>query len=59
MTGGEPVACGRCDLVAEDPDAARLTWSAAIERSRTVWVCDECSRRHLRSIEARLDPDWW
>jgi hypothetical protein len=26
---------------------------------RVSWVCPVCVRRHLRSIEARLDEDWW
>lgn len=28
-------------------------------RGRVSWVCPVCVRRHLRSIEARLDEDWW
>jgi hypothetical protein len=24
-----------------------------------TWVCPDCVRRHIRSIEARLDDAWW
>lgn len=45
-----------------DPDAlalARLTWSRGVDNGRDVWTCADCSRRHLRSIEGKLDPTWW
>jgi hypothetical protein len=24
-----------------------------------VWTCEACSRKHLRSIEGKLDTAWW
>ena len=50
------VACGRRP---EDPDAARLTWSFGTERGRAVWTCADCTRRHARAIEGKLDSEWW
>jgi len=36
-----------------------LGWTVAIERGRRVVTCTECTRTHARSIEAKLDPEWW
>lgn len=61
---GEPAApvCATCGATPPDADAAalaRLTWSRGTESGREVWTCDACSRRHLRSIEGKLDSAWW
>jgi hypothetical protein len=39
--------------------AAPLTWTSSVERGRTVWYCERCSRENLRAIEGRLDSDWF
>jgi hypothetical protein len=51
--------CATCGAVAADPALARLTWARGVENQREVWTCDACSRRHLRSIEGKLDSTWW
>ena len=54
--------CATCGATPADDEAAaraRLTWSRGTENGREVWTCDACSRRHLRSIEGKLDPSWW
>jgi hypothetical protein len=51
--------CATCGAVAADPALARLTWARGVENQREVWTCDACSRRHLRSIEGKLDSSWW
>jgi hypothetical protein len=53
--GVDAPGASRADLIA----AARLTWTRGTERGQVVWTCDTCSRAHLRSIEAKLDRDWW
>jgi hypothetical protein len=53
------IACGSCGAVPEEPGWARVTWTAGVESSRRTWTCPECSRRFLRSIEAKLDPELW
>jgi len=53
---GGPVACARCGRQA---GAAPATWSAAPGPDGLVLLCDACTREHLRSIEARLDEQWW
>ncbi|HSO64203.1 MAG TPA: hypothetical protein VLQ78_03795 [Ornithinibacter sp.] len=59
--GPRPV-CATCGATTADDDAAalaRVTWARGVENGRDVWTCDTCSRRHLRSIEGKLDTAWW
>ena len=51
--------CGTCGGIAQDESGARLTWALYCEKDRQVWTCDRCCREHLRSIEGKLDHDWW
>jgi hypothetical protein len=53
------MVCGTCGRTPEDKAVARLTWALGMEGGRQVWTCDECSRLHLRSIEGKLDSQWW
>ena len=59
--GDDPgaVVCSTCGATPQDEALARLTWSRGTENGREVWTCDACSRRHLRSIEGKLDSAWW
>lgn len=54
--------CGRVADPVEDGDPP-MTWCADIVEThgghRTRWVCAECTRHHVRSIEAKLDKHWW
>ncbi|MBR7743814.1 hypothetical protein KC207_10985 [Phycicoccus sp. BSK3Z-2] len=67
MTGGgdareaHPVCatCGFSPSGEEAITAARLTWTRGREQGREVWTCVDCSRRHLRGIEGKLDSAWW
>ena len=52
------VTCSFCGAVSETDDPP-LTWTSAVERGRTVYFCDCCSRDHLRSMESKLDSEWW
>ncbi|HEY5187238.1 MAG TPA: hypothetical protein VIM19_20605 [Actinomycetes bacterium] len=52
------VTCQLCGAV-PPADAARLTWTSSMERGRTVWYCERCSRENLRAIEGRLDSEWF
>lgn len=47
--------CGACAPGDEQP----LTWTSAIENGATRLFCADCSREHLRAIEAKLDSEWW
>ena len=36
-----------------------LTWTTAVENGQRRAFCATCSREHLRSIEGKLDSEWW
>jgi len=40
-------------------EAESLAWATSVERGRQRVYCEECSRTHLRSIEGKLDSEWW
>jgi len=52
-----PVACTLCDARAEGE--APLTWSSSRGPRGTAWVCADCTRSHLRAMEAKLDEEHW
>jgi len=52
-----PVACSACGTTVEGRPP--LTWSTATGPGGTAWVCDRCTREHVRSIEAKLDEEHW
>ncbi|WP_375481803.1 hypothetical protein [uncultured Jatrophihabitans sp.] len=65
VCGGTPPSCSLCGSVADprtDGDPP-LGWSADMietsEGTRPRWVCPTCTRRFVRSIEAKLDQQWW
>jgi hypothetical protein len=41
--------------VAERP----LTWSLQVGARGEQWLCADCTRANVRSIEGRLDEAWW
>ena len=49
--------CGRTPP--DDPATVPLTWVTSIENGVPKVYCDTCAREHLRSIEAKLDSEWW
>lgn len=52
------VTCSFCGAQAEG-DTAPLTWVSAAERGQPKLFCERCAREHLRSIESKLDSEWW
>ncbi|WP_408898824.1 hypothetical protein ACJ5H2_06865 [Nocardioides sp. R1-1] len=52
------VTCDFCGRPAGS-DEPPLTWTSSVERGRLLRFCDECSRTHLRSLEAKLATEWW
>lgn len=54
--GRVAVSCALCGTSVEE---LPLTWMTSSERGRTVYYCDVCSREHLRSIEGKLDAEYW
>lgn len=58
-TDEPPSTCALCGDAAEDP-ASVLTWTLDVgDDGEWEWICPECSRIHLRDIEARLRQDAW
>ncbi|GAP48098.1 hypothetical protein [Streptomyces azureus] len=55
-----PLVCDRCGTSAGTlADAPPLTWTCSVENGVRRCFCERCSRENLRSIEGRLDSDWW
>ena len=50
--------CAFCGAV-DQGESPPLTWTSATERGRLQWFCETCSREHLRSMESKLDSEWW
>ena len=48
--------CTGCGAIAEGVPA---TWTCSVEDGVRQYLCDECARANIRSIEGRLDSDWW
>ncbi len=40
-------------------DPVPMTWITSVENGRRLAYCERCSREHLRSIESKLDSEWW
>jgi len=54
--------CGRApdaDAVTSDASEVPLTWTTSVEHGKTRVFCERCARENLRSIEAKLDSEWW
>jgi hypothetical protein len=54
---GDDVACAWCGATAAG--GPPLTWVSSAERDGVRWYCERCARENLRSIEGRLDAEWW
>jgi hypothetical protein len=54
-------SCSVCGAVPDTADGTPpLTWSTETSPDGgTRWVCADCTRRFARSIEAKLDQEWW
>jgi hypothetical protein len=54
--------CGRVADPMRDGDPP-MSWCADVVEAhggkRTRWVCPECTRAHVRAIEAKLEQTWW
>jgi hypothetical protein len=55
---GTAVVCAACGR-APEADEPTLSWSMSVERGRERMVCPACVRDHLRSIEGKLEPDFF
>ncbi len=48
-----------CSMCGTTTDELPMTWSSEVRDGRTTYLCEACTRQHLRSIEGRLDQGWW
>jgi hypothetical protein len=57
------LTCAFCGVAAPGTEEADgvppLTWTSAVEQGKTKWFCADCSRKHLRAMESKLDSEWW
>jgi hypothetical protein len=54
------IACSQCGRTPEgDADEIPFDWTVERDRGRVMAVCPECTRRHARAIEGKLDQAWW
>lgn len=56
-TDGGVSVCSSCGRT--EPGPPPLTWTVDRQGRREAVHCEACSREHVRSIEARLDQEWW
>jgi hypothetical protein len=52
------LSCDLCGRTATEADAA-LAWTVSVENGRRRRYCEACSREHLRSMEGRLDSEYF
>ncbi|HEV8055156.1 MAG TPA: hypothetical protein VGP51_01580 [Nocardioidaceae bacterium] len=50
--------CDFCGVRAPGADPP-LTWMTSLENGERRNYCERCAREHLRSIEGKLDREWW
>lgn len=55
---GDPLRCSGCDRLPDDTEPT-WTWSREQLDDQLLILCPACTRDHSRSIEAKLDHDWW
>jgi hypothetical protein len=50
-----------CNECGRSPEAGEPTWTWSREQrdDRLLILCPACTRDHARSIEGKLDPEWW
>jgi len=53
------IGCDACGTALPASAADQLAWSVGREQGRPVHTCPDCARRFLRSIEAKLESEWW
>ena len=50
------MTCSMCGRTAPE---LPVTWSSEVLSGRTAYLCQKCTRENLRSIEVKLDREWW
>ncbi|HEX9697654.1 MAG TPA: hypothetical protein VGB64_15230 [Actinomycetota bacterium] len=56
----ETKSCRMCGATATCvPGGLPPGWSFSAEPGGITFMCDDCARRNIRSIEAKLPSEWW
>ncbi|HVL89284.1 MAG TPA: hypothetical protein VM841_03505 [Actinomycetota bacterium] len=56
----ETKSCRMCGTTATcAPGGIPPGWSFSAEPGGITFMCDDCARRNIRSIEAKLSMEWW
>lgn len=58
MADEQPRVCDLCGRQ-EAEVALTLSWTTSVENGRRRSYCDACSRQNLRSMEGKLDAEYW
>jgi endogenous inhibitor of DNA gyrase (YacG/DUF329 family) len=61
MTDVDTVACQLCGRQSDpnqDGDPP-LSWAMDRDGDRVTWTCPRCAAANVRSMEAKLDPEYW
>ena len=53
-----PVGCDLCAVAAPHPPTPDWTVQRGND-GELAYLCPGCTRVHIRSIEARIAPQWW
>jgi hypothetical protein len=52
--------CERCGTSGDAPeDGMPADWSLDMTDRGVTYLCRTCTRDNVRSIEAKLDQEWW
>ncbi|MGH3472901.1 MAG: hypothetical protein ACRDPG_12775 [Nocardioidaceae bacterium] len=55
-----PVSCSLCGVSPPGgSDQVPITWVTSMENGVHRVFCAQCAREHVRSIESKLDSEWW
>jgi hypothetical protein len=54
----QPVGCQVCGRQPADA-VEQLGWAMDRRHGRVSWTCPGCAARNIRSLEAKLEPEWW
>ena len=54
-------ACTLCGTQATEVEGDQLPpgWSLVTNERGVQWLCLDCTRANVRSIEAKLPEEWW
>jgi hypothetical protein len=55
----DAIDCQRCGRRAAPDEDVRLSWVMDRGSRGVQWTCPSCAADNVRSMEAKLDIEWW